>query len=709
LPSDEPNSTSTSVFPGAHVVKDRPDVRDLPYRPTLGVLRGVQPVPIAISSYADFVRTQGNGSCTAHALAAVIDILRYDPELKGRGKIGRASPVSAAMLYKYGREIDSIDFGAHSSEGEGLWSLRSAIKAFYHNGVCENAVWDATKNHDPNEPNEIRIYRHARQTPLGSYYRVDPILNDYHAALNEVGVIYAAAEIHGGWLQDNVNQNGGKIIFDDSTALQATGKHAFAIVGYTEKGFLVLNSWGPEWGGYREGRSKPIKGVALWPYYDWAERILDGWVLRLGVKAPEAFKYSFGRQGLGDFLSGQIKEGSTPRFELVGHYAHLDDGDFVAGGTLPTSIESVQDTCTYISRKLARKPSAKAKADETYRKLLVWLPGGSEKMKDIVAHIAATKQLWKQRGVYPFTLIWCSDLLDQASAVLSKFAEGALTNVGRPGLAFDTRLERDARGIGRAVWRDVINSAKKAAERDRSGDNKGAGAAQQVMEQFVQIDKDIEIHLVAEGAGAILAYELIANNPDFAPRISSFTFIMPGFSIAQFQDFLLRSRATDRTRIIVPSSATQARLRYGEYNGSLLDLVQMTFVETPPARLRDGNPELQRAENAKLDAKDRIVGAMGAIEIQNKIAGVQVAEVEVTGVNNRITNLRDVTAGKEVISKIQETLLGAGKVVSPGDYGMLKGNPKGVPSARKLNKSNGPDRVSKADTRPVEESVATSP
>jgi hypothetical protein len=121
LPNSESNSANSSVFPGANVVKDRPDVRDLPYRPTLGALRGAQPVPKAISAFPDFVRTQGDGSCTAHALAAVIDILRFNPDLAGRGKLERASAVSAAMLYKYGREIDSMDFGAQSS------ALESAV------------------------------------------------------------------------------------------------------------------------------------------------------------------------------------------------------------------------------------------------------------------------------------------------------------------------------------------------------------------------------------------------------------------------------------------------------------------------------------------------------------------------------------------------------------------------------------------------------
>jgi hypothetical protein len=709
LPSDDVTSKNSKTFPGANVVKDRPDVRDLPYRPTLGVLRGVQPVPKAITAYPNFIRTQGDGSCTAHALASVIDILRLDAKLKGRGRLDPAPLVSAEMLYERGKEIDSVDFGAHSAAGEGLWSLRSAIKAFYHNGVCEEGIYTDSARANRIEPREIRVYRHARQTPLGSYYRVDPVLNDYHAALNEVGVIYAAAEIHGGWLEEKVRQNRGQIIFDDATAGLAGGKHAFAIVGYTERGFLVLNSWGSDWGGYREGSGKPIKGVALWPYYDWAERILDGWVLRLGVKAPDAFKYSFGRQGLGDFLTGQIKEGSTPRFELVGHYAHIDDGAFVAAGSLPTKIEDVRDTCSFLRKKLSQKPDPKTGEPKSYTKVLLWVPGGSDKIKDIAANIAATKQLWRQRGVYPFTIIWCSDLLDQASAVLSKFAEGALANVGRGGTAFDTRLERDARSIGRAVWRDVYGSAKKAAAHDKGGDHVGAGAAQQILDAFARLPNEIEISIVAEGAGAILVHELIAENPDLAERIASFNFVMPAISLHELDDFVRRSKAEKRTKVFVASPATLSRLRYGEYNGSLLDLVQMTFVENPPARLRDASADQQRAENSKPDpknwiaglvngesvelsaedhsgdaliteskriyARNRIVGVTTAEELRAQLPRLQIAEIDVQGSNNRVTNLRDVTAGKEVIAKIQEALLGAGQAVPPGDYGPVRGNP----------------------------------
>ena len=41
--------------------------------------------------------------------------------------------------------------------------------------------------------------REARETRLGAYYRLQPDISDYHAALNEVGIIYASAQIHDGW------------------------------------------------------------------------------------------------------------------------------------------------------------------------------------------------------------------------------------------------------------------------------------------------------------------------------------------------------------------------------------------------------------------------------------------------------------------------------------------------------------------------------
>ena len=55
---------------------------------------------------------------------------------------------------------------------------------------------------------------------------------------------------------------------------KSLGGHAFAIVGYNEVGFLVQNSWGPDWGN---------GGFATLPYDDWFDSVYDAWVARPGV------------------------------------------------------------------------------------------------------------------------------------------------------------------------------------------------------------------------------------------------------------------------------------------------------------------------------------------------------------------------------------------------------------------------------------------
>ncbi len=64
------------------------------------------------------------------------------------------------------------------------------------------------------------------------------------------------------------------------TPQERPGGHAFIIVGYNSLGFIVQNSWGPEWG---------TNGFALWLYEDWVSNISDGWVFRLAIPTPQIF------------------------------------------------------------------------------------------------------------------------------------------------------------------------------------------------------------------------------------------------------------------------------------------------------------------------------------------------------------------------------------------------------------------------------------
>ena len=74
-----------------------------------------------------------------------------------------------------------------------------------------------------------------------------------HSALAEVGILYATGTVHEGWGQIGAD---GVIPF----TAEALGGHAFAIVGYDERGFWIQNSWGRDWG---KG------GFALISYDDW--------------------------------------------------------------------------------------------------------------------------------------------------------------------------------------------------------------------------------------------------------------------------------------------------------------------------------------------------------------------------------------------------------------------------------------------------------
>src|SRR4029453_10477718 len=101
-------------------------------------------------------------------------------------------------------------------------------------------------------------------------------LDDVQSAITELYAIAVSAAIHDGWRKPAVGGKGNRTL----TVIQRPGGgkggggHAFAIVGYNEVGFLVQNSWGPEWG---KG------GFATLPYDDWFDSPYDSWCTRPGV------------------------------------------------------------------------------------------------------------------------------------------------------------------------------------------------------------------------------------------------------------------------------------------------------------------------------------------------------------------------------------------------------------------------------------------
>ncbi len=256
---------ANTKIPKRNVVPDRLDLRDRPYMPAITVSPGHEMRPKITLP----VLNQGNTSaCTGFALSNVVNYLL-------RTRDAKAPQVSPYMLYSMARRYDEFP-GFKEDAGS---SLRGAMKAWYKHGACRSALWKKLEMPPAPKKPEDDWWLDAVQRPLGAYYRVDTrSITDMHVALNEVGVIYASAICHGGWLKgvNAKSPKGGYWQIPHQANAPDDGGHAFILVGYTCAGFILQNSWGTDWG---------TGGLAILTYEDWLENAMDCWVALASTKA----------------------------------------------------------------------------------------------------------------------------------------------------------------------------------------------------------------------------------------------------------------------------------------------------------------------------------------------------------------------------------------------------------------------------------------
>ena len=477
-PSDDPGPQPDAIIVGNRVfagkpkklgkrtldiLPDLPDIRDRIYLPHLRSL-----VPAIYPKIPFAVRDQGeDSSCTGFALAHVLDFLRTRDIIPAIPQ-----PVSARMLYEMAKRNDEWSGSAY--EGS---SIRGAIKGLFRNGVCS----DALAPDQPKIKNWVLTYemaKEAREIRLGAYLRVQPDISDYHAALNEVGVIYASAQIHVGWDKpdgDGRIKAGGK----------PSGGHAFAIVGYDKEGFWVLNSWGDDWG---------KDGIAHWTYADWASTIMDAWVLQIGVQAPEAFGAAAVKTPTS--ATGLFGTNDPTRMDILGHFINIDDGRLIKHGSYSSPTEDEMGET--VKRLQTEGPDGK----RGYDHLVIYAHGGLNDTLAEARRIATWKrtEIFGRNKIYNFHLMWGTGFLEE----IFERAQKAQTVGGHPAL-FDFLFEAGfGRELGQRAWRNMKRDARAAFD----GSEESNGGIKGLTPLLKGLDDGkkppVALHLVGHSAGSIL-------------------------------------------------------------------------------------------------------------------------------------------------------------------------------------------------------------
>ena len=529
--SPHPKWTSAHPFDAR---PDRLDFRDLRYEPPLRSLPPKFPtaahIAQAVPSYveAKLVLDQGReGACTGFGLAAVVNYLLWLRELGQPGE-NRAVRVSPHMFYELARRYD--EWEGDSYEGS---SCRGALKGFHKHGVCQERYW-------PKSGRGARVETDwdvdALQHPLGVYYRIDKSsVVEMQSAIADIGAVYVSAQVHDGW--DKVPHTRKAPTSHDEAELptipepegKELGGHAFALVGYNDRGFIVQNSWGGSWG---------AAGFAVMPYSDWVQYGTDAWALGLGVPqrhevSPERIAAQRWPQRSGRTQGYAGRQGKSPDnplddpWPIDREYDHKPYQPWSTAKayehTLVTGNNGhvvLTDLAAGVDGNVARFVQAQVDRALDFFKtqpqahLLVYAHGGLNSEAESIDRIRVLAPYFEANGVYPLFLTWrtgpletlkhmLEDKLRQAFGLGDERARGMLESLGE---ARDRSVEAIASKAIKGLWSEMRQNARLGALKGR-GSHLLAEALAGLQAQLGS--KPLRLHLVGHSAGSIVLGHLV--------------------------------------------------------------------------------------------------------------------------------------------------------------------------------------------------------
>ena len=468
-----------------NVKSDVPDSRDWLYQPVLIPLKDKILAPDDLT----ILDQKSEGACTGFALAAAINFLL--------SRSNKAYTVSPRMLYEMARRHD--EWPGEEYDGS---SIRGAIHGWKYMGVCSETMWPYRLGKNKGTFS-IDAAKDARKTTLGAYYRVHPVVSQYHAALNETGILTVSAKIHRGW----ENLKNGKINHQKNTV----GGHAFVIVGYNQNGFWVQNSWGPSWGNH---------GIALWSYEDWLANVMDAWVFRLSLPTPQIFGLKPESSVVAVKDGQRHKISSTPRSVIAGHFVHIDDGQYAEKGRYWSTAEDVDQTAELVAKS------------SDYQHLLFYMHGGLNSPKDSAIRIAAMKECFKSNGIYPFHTMYDTGIVEELKDLILRKENQAEERVGGFSDWTDWVIEKTVHRPGKLLWEEMKRDAHDAFARDGAGTD----AVSRFFKHLKKAAKKKKIHLVGHSTGAVVIAHLLKILKQFPMKIESCTLLAPGCTVELFHE-----------------------------------------------------------------------------------------------------------------------------------------------------------------------------
>ncbi len=533
--------------------RDAFDSRDLVYRPALVEL------PLCLLPEWKYIvpLNQGQqGACTGFGLAASINyqlaqrLRRRPAKVKDR--------VSAQMLFQQAKRFDQWAGTKYDYS-----SARGAMKGWFKTGACSEANW-------PNDHVQEGLTREqqfdALKIPLGAYYRVLPRRTDVHAALSEVGVVFVVADTHAGW--DDM-EGAEAIAYDPATGANGGG-HAFAIVGYTDQGFLVQNSWGETWGGFRaSGRARA--GVAVWHYADFDRNVWDLWVVRLALPV-ESLAALQGRTRELTGLGERENASGPPRQDIRDHYVHIDNGVYNTTGNYPSYKGETESLLDALLQGNAGGP---------IKQLLLFAHGGLNTVDGAASRVGKWRNTMAANRIGELHFIWETGLVAEIADLILGKKKRIEDRVAGASDWWDDWVERMTRDAGYAIWKEMRDDAADAFVSPASA---GTDVLVKLIDKLNAKPNAPAIHLVCHSAGVIWMGHLLDRwEAANGPLIASITYMAPACTVDFFFEHHvphLQSGLLKSARLFILSDRAEQDDHVAQvYRKSLLYLVTRAFQQ----------------------------------------------------------------------------------------------------------------------------------